>query len=187
MEFKSGFWIVAFFGVFLNHSQSQTVNLPVPIFGQEQLPWCWAATDQMIRWHYERIQFPQCEIAASNLGHPCCSNLTNCMKFGNTQIPSSGRYNLQSMVGTAIAYSTIKVNVNESKPWIYAYQLNGGGGHLMVGAGYSTDGASIKNVLIIDPMPVGVGTCRWITYNEYKGGTGYAYKVNFQHYDLSLK
>jgi Papain-like cysteine protease AvrRpt2 len=187
MKFKPRHWIAAVAAVFSFQAWSQTVNLPVPIFGQEQLPWCWAATDKMIRWHFERIEVPQCDIASTLLKAPCCTDMTNCMKFGNTQIPGSGQYNFQTMAGTAIAYSTIKVNINESKPWIYGYQLNSGGGHLMVGAGYSTDGASIKNVLIIDPMPVGVGNCRWITYNEYKGGSGYPGKVWYQHYDLSLK
>lgn len=187
MKLKSMTWFAALICAFFVRPNAQTLNLPVPVFGQEQLPWCWAATDQMIRWHFERTYIQQCTIASNQNGKPCCSNLNGCITFGNTAIPNLGIYNYAYLPSVALPYSTMKSEINAGRPWIYAYKYNGGGGHLMVGDGYATDNASLQYVLVIDPLPVGVGSFRWVTYNEYKGGAGYSYSVLYQYYSLSLK
>ena len=53
-----------------------------------------------------------------------------------------------------------------------------GGGHMMIISAYKTiEGEDM--VKIIDPLPIGTGTVRWISYSEYVEGPGYTHWDDF--------
>jgi hypothetical protein len=145
-----------FIGIVLSISPcfSKEVNpFMNPVF-QDSSHWCWAASDFMVLHRYGNSD-PQCKIVDNAfLGRNCCAGSRGsiCNPFGESTIKKTYHLNADS-VTRAIVWSEITSGINQDKPFIFTWNLTGGGSHIMVGVGYHTvtDGYNITG---------------WVDYND---------------------
>ena len=138
--------------------------------GQEQGNWCWAASDQMIRVHYGTSTVDkQCEVA--NVAASNCQVTPDCCQGGscNQQCSDQIRTYYPGTFDVShfdIKWSTIQNEVDGKRPFIIDWGWQSGGGHIMVGIGYSS--TTDKTVRVYDPMQGLIGIP---FYNLFLQGT----------------
>ena len=138
--------------------------LTVPLVVQQQNQWCWAASCRMILSYYG-YSSSQCAMAnwcfyQSN----CCSNLvfdpnapiTACNKpnliYGYSRDMQDVLVNWGPIYGvgyaSALSWSTVQSESNAGRPFVIGFTWTSGGGHALVGRGYSG-----TDVYYNDPWP----------------------------------
>ncbi|MCX6584134.1 MAG: C39 family peptidase [Candidatus Aminicenantes bacterium] len=140
------------------------VTLAVPEVSQEYDEWCWAGSSQAVLYYYN--QFPsQCQIAnyAWNTTR-CCDGpydynhkVKGCNKpnylygtdgsvqgiLANWGISSVG-------VQATLSWDACVANLDSGMPFVMRFGWSSGGGHFLVGYGYTGNGSYLK---YMDPWP----------------------------------
>jgi peptidase C39-like protein/FG-GAP repeat protein len=130
--------------------------LPVPMIYQTQNQWCWAGSCQMILSYYGTAT-AQCTMANYCFGLSyCCSSpsSTSCNQpnwiFGYGKDMAEVLSHYGSISGTGynsyLGWSTLVSEIDGGHPFVIGFSWTGGGGHAMVGRGYSGN-----NVYYNDP------------------------------------
>jgi hypothetical protein len=151
-------------------------QLIVPVVGQMENAWCWAASQQMV-FEYDDPLPPvlQCQEANAAFGQSnCCTNPGSSTCDNGDGGPTS-QYPFDSYSATPypmtwdqLRYQIWVVN----KPFAFGWNYTTAGTfHVMVVTGYSTDSAGNQSVWINNPEPVGMGDPCIMSYAEWAGPT----------------
>lgn len=150
---------------------------PVISTDQHQSNWCWAASGEMCMEFLGSPAIEQCDEANKRFSRTdCCNNPTPtaCNNGGWPEFAKYG-FSASNTTNAALSFDEVKNQIYCRKaPFCNTWKWNGGGGHMMVISGYMViDG--VQYVYLRDPLPVGVGSSRWITYNAYVSGANYTH------------
>jgi hypothetical protein len=155
-------------------------DLNMMLSPQEANFWCWAASSEMVM---EKLgeAITQCEEANKRFGREDCCNLPfseNCDCGGWPRFARHG-FIAERTDDAALSWEGVKQQVECWKaPFCVTWRWIEGGGHMMVISAYKTvDGENM--VKLTDPLPVGIGAVRWISYSEYLQGPGYTHWDDF--------
>jgi peptidase C39-like protein/FG-GAP repeat protein len=126
--------------------------LNVPVIYQSQEQWCWAASSQMILSYYG-TSTAQCTMANYCFSQSsCCNNVvwpngtgSYCNQpnwvfgYGKDMAEVLSVYGGISGTGyySALAWSTLVSEINGGHPFVIGFSWTSGGGHALVGRGYS--------------------------------------------------
>lgn len=137
-------------------------TLSVPVVAQQYSEWCWVGTSNAVIQYYGNNHF-QCYIANWAWGrNDCCSNTTfywnhpcnqpNAMWGTNGSLQNIlAHWNVASnQVMGNISKNSVVSDINAGKPFIMSWAWATGGGHFLVGYGYSQNGDYID---YMDPWP----------------------------------
>ncbi|WP_394836090.1 hypothetical protein LVJ94_04185 [Pendulispora rubella] len=165
-------------------------SLDVRLFAQKQSMWCWAASGQMIMTYISPANAPsQCKQANVRFGRTdCCASPTPeaCDDGGWPEFDKYGFSSRTTSWGYALTQNQVKSQIDSRRtPFAFAWGWNGGGGHIMVGTGWSQDADGVMYVTLNNPGPVGVGEEQTIPYDEYVGGDGYDHSHQMDYYDIT--
>ena len=144
--------------VFFGSLSVSAGTLSVPVLFQEQNQWCWAGSCQMILSYYG-TSTAQCTMANYCFGLSyCCSSpsSTSCNQpnwifgYGKDMAEVLSHYGGISGTGydSYLGWSTLVSEIDGGHPFVIGFSWTGGGGHAMVGRGYSG-----SNVYFNDPWP----------------------------------
>lgn len=127
-------------------------TLAVPIIYQQQDQWCWAASCQMILSYYG-YSVSQCAMANWCFGQSnCCNNVlwpqgtgAYCDQpnwiFGYTGDMQDVLIHWGPIYGvgysSALSWATVQSEINAGRPFVIGFSWTTGGGHALVGRGYS--------------------------------------------------
>jgi hypothetical protein len=168
-------------------AQAANKALPVDRIGQETNQWCWAAGTQMTT-KFAGVAVKQCDQANARFTrNDCCVSPTPaaCIQPGWPEFPKWGFNTDITGWGVALTWVQLKAQIDNNHPVAYSWGWTGGGGHLMVAIAYQYWAADDIWILINDPLPVGAGSSRWITYNEFVAAAGD--HVHWQDYYNTIK
>ncbi|MFH1038462.1 MAG: C39 family peptidase [PVC group bacterium] len=145
--------------------------LSVPVLYQQQEQWCWAASCQMILSYYG-YSSTQCDMANWCFYQTsCCNNVIwpsgtgpSCNQsnwiFGYDRDMQDVLVAWGSIYGTGVSsyllWSTLTSEIDSSRPFVIGFSWSGGGGHALVGRGYSGG---------------------YVYYNDPWPGNGYMYAI----------
>lgn len=141
--------------------------LSVPVISQQQNQWCWAASCQMILSYYG-YSATQCSMANwCFYQSTCCDSvvwneyapITACNSpnyiygYGRGMKEVLTQYGSISSTGvnSYLTWSTVQSESNANRPFVIGFAWTSGGGHAMVGKGYSA--GSYDYVSYNDPWP----------------------------------
>ena len=143
---------------------------------QHQSNWCWAASGEMTM-EFLGANIDQCDEANKQFGRTDCCNAPTPTACNNGGWPEFGKYGYQAdhTSDAPLSWDNVKYQIScHQTPFCNTWHWSGGGGHMMVISAYAViDGANY--VYLRDPLPVGVGSSRWITYAAYVSGSGYTH------------
>lgn len=163
-------------------------TLSVDQIGQETDQWCWAAGTQMTT-KFAGVAVTQCQQANARFTRQdCCTKPTPaaCIQPGWPDFPAWGFQTDLTAWGTALTWDQIKSQIDSNRPVAFSWGWTGGGGHLMVARGYCYYGDRDidKYILINDPLPVGTGNNRYVTYADFVAGADHSH---WQDYYNTIK
>jgi hypothetical protein len=161
--------------VLLNHLDPANTNpLPVNLYPQQTNQWCWAASGEMVM-KYLGGMVSQCEQANQRFSRTdCCNSPTPsaCILPG---WPEFAKYGFTFNSGGALSWTDLKGQIDTRRtPFVYSWNWDGGGGHMMVVIGYKVINGQ-NWVSINDPWSPNTGDQRDILYSDYVDGTGYTH------------
>jgi len=149
--------------------------LAVPLDGQHQSNWCWAASGQMIT-EYFGHGVSQCKQVGDQSGLPNCCNTPTpgpCNVGGTTRIDNYGF--TRTIATSAVPFKSLQCELSASqRAMIFDLRWDGGGGHTIVIRGYDTVGGG-QWLWVNNPLPVDVGNTYLLSYDDYVDGPGYFY------------
>ncbi|MBU1700718.1 MAG: C39 family peptidase [Candidatus Eisenbacteria bacterium] len=177
--------LMVFVFIILAPGRGAAKFLSVPVVGQEQTNWCWAACTEAVLDYYA-ISAEQCDIAnaacsdhspswcsscvsdpdycCNNPGHATCCNKSNCM-YGAPGCLADllATWGLGSAgYAGVLSLSTIRNDINVNcRPIIINWYWTAGGGHYIVGRGVTSD----NMIYYMNPLPVGSGGYHIASYN----------------------
>ena len=154
---------------------------------QHQSNWCWAASGEMTMEFLGSGSIQQCDEANKRFGRTDCCNSPTPSACNNGGWPEFDKYGFKAdhTSDAPLSWDDVKRQIYCSKKgFCNTWHWSGGGGHMMVISGYMTlDGTSY--VYLRDPLPVGTGSSRWITYAAYVSGPGYTHWDDY--YNITKK
>ena len=156
-------------------------TLDVPVTGQEQANWCWAACSKAILAYYGKpvAQAHIATVACRRAGWctvcdawndpsntSCCNRANYLYLYSGSIVDLFSQWGMGSWAGEwTLTYEQIKGQINtEAKPFIMRWGWSGGGGHFLVARGVSGD----DKVHYMDPLPVGAGSYHIEKYDWVK-------------------
>jgi hypothetical protein len=168
----------------IDQSTKSSNLLAVPLIGQSQGQWCWAATAEMTMKFAAGTAPPQCSQAtkaqdtykfskqASKLD--CCLSGNAGTKFcNNPWYPEYDKWAFQSQYyEKAPTWGDLKFLIDSNKPLAFLWRwkpISDGNAHYMVAVGYKVVSGK-QFVLYLDPYPVGKGKKVAIPFAEWLGG-----------------
>ncbi|HTA76791.1 MAG TPA: hypothetical protein VK791_06515, partial [bacterium] len=168
-----------------------SASVPLTLQGQQESEWCWAACSSM-EMSFFGVNITQCSQATAEYGTNCCvanqcdyyadGVVCNPYAGGVVDIGSYGFNALGSCeggfpnTGTTLTFAQIQDQIYcQKKPYIFAWNWDGGGGHVLVVVGYTTDPVQGQMVEVDDPLPDCQGANRFMTYGDYVGETNGVY------------
>lgn len=152
-----------------------TVALNVPITGQQQSQWCWAASTSAAVKYIFAIDYSQCQQANDRFNRgDCCSNpgSSNCNK--PSALADVGNY-LASKKGInsthewwSLSWSQAKSELGTARrPFLVRYGYDGTlNGHIVVARGYVDYGTSADSIGVMNPLSG--GSYPWYTWSYFK-------------------
>lgn len=155
--------------------------LAVPLDAQQTSMWCWAAGGEMTM-DFLGGAVDQCDEANKRFNRTDCCNNPVPAACVNGGWPEYAKYNFsadETTWGTALSWSQLAEQIHcKKKPVAFAWGWEGGGGHLMVAAGYAS--SVQKWVLNDNPWPPpnwdssnpAGGDQSWITYDYFVASPG---------------
>ncbi|MEO8112194.1 MAG: papain-like cysteine protease family protein [Ginsengibacter sp.] len=153
---------------------------------QHQSNWCWAASGQMTM-NFLGGSVTECDEANKRFSRSDCCNSPTPSACNNGGWPEFDKYGFKAdhTSDAALSWDDVKKQIFCHKvPFCNAWHWNGGGGHMMVISGYMVLN-NVNYVYLRDPLPVGVGSSRWITYDAYVSGAGYTHWDDY--YNIAKK
>jgi hypothetical protein len=164
-------------------------SLPVTLRLQETDSWCWAASGEMIM-EYLGASIEQCDAANKQFErNDCCNSPVPwpCIDGGWPQFDKYG-FTSSNTTNAALSWTQVKSQLYcKKKPFAFTWKFLGGGGHMMVAAGYRTVNG-INFVYGYDPLPfdqlLGAGKA-YIPYQTYVSGSDYTHWDDY--YDVTKK
>jgi hypothetical protein len=155
---------------------------------QHQSNWCWAASGEMtMNFLGANPSVVQCDEANKRFGRTDCCNNPTPSACNNGGWPEFDKYGFTAdhTSDAALSWDDVKKQIYcRHKAFCNTWHWSGGGGHMMVISGYMVlDG--VQYVYLRDPLPVGVGSSRWITYARYVSGPGYTHWDDY--YNITKK
>ena len=173
---------------FFTYANPDTCILNVPIKGQEQSLWCWAACSQAVLAYYGTNVF-QCDIVNYTCQQrnwcdtcDCCSDPTDptCCNRVNPGYGLPGTVddilNHFGSIGSSVFVRCLTVNeiINElcfphCSPIIILWFYEGGGGHVLVIRGIDDN----EMIYYMDPKPVGQGSYHVASYDYMVSSDGH--------------
>lgn len=166
--------------------ESYSLTPPVTLVSQECDSWCWAASGQMIM-NYPLGSVTQCDEANKRLNRKdCCSQPTpgDCDKGGFPQ-PNRYNFNFCQTHNKELQWDELKKQIGcKKQPFAFSWH-KGGGGHMMVAIGYSTNNTS-RYLEIYNPDSTALTQYypTW-AYEAYVHGSDYTHWDDF--YNLTKK
>jgi len=159
---------------------------PVTLRPQETGMWCWAASGEMIM-DFLGTDVSQCDEANKRFGRTDCCNSpvpAACVNGGWPEFDKYG-FGFSTTSNAALTWDQVRDQIYcKRKPWAITWAWTGGGGHMMVGIGYTTiDGTNW--VAINDPWAPNVGDQYMRTYDQYVSGPGYTHWDDY--FDVTKK
>jgi hypothetical protein len=152
-----------------------TTLLGVPLDGQHQSNWCWAASGQMITSYFGH-GVSQCKQVNDANGMSNCCNLPTpgaCNVGGTTHIDNYGF--TRTVVTTPIGFKSLQCELSSDKrAMIFDLRWDGGGGHTIVLRGYDASNGE-QWLWVNNPLPVDAGNSYLLSYDDYVDGPGYFY------------
>lgn len=172
-------------------------NLIVPVVGQQQSQWCWAACGQMIDNYVDPLPVVQQCLEANAMFNPsgpepqppscsgagcctsawsdCCSNGSSCScDVGNGGPNPQYPFNLYgNSTGTTLTWDQLRYQI-----WVINEPFAFGwtwypccGAHIQVVTGYETDPQGNQWVYVNNPEPQGQGDFECMSYDEWSQDT----------------
>lgn len=148
-------------------------DLTVQVVGQHESMWCWATSAKMVMEYVAPLpRVPEC-VEANYHTHntDCCTDGSSaaCDKGGPLNpLPRYPFTYSDTPPHTPMTFDQLRYQVWVSKsPVGFAWSWVGGGGHVMVVTGYSTDSQGNQYVWINNPEPVGKGSAEVMPYSEF--------------------
>jgi len=142
--------------------ESNSINVPRKT--QEHSNWCWDGSSQAVLYYFGQTP-SQCQIAnfAWNRSDCCSSN-----QFNWNHVCNSGNYLFgrrgscddvlanwgigSTGVNGALSWTSVKSEIDNGMPYIMGWYWTGGGGHALVGYGYSVK-SNTQYMSYMDPWP----------------------------------
>lgn len=156
---------------------AQATTLPVALKPQETNVWCWAASGQMVMNYLGATAVSQCQEANALFNRTDCCNANRpaaCVHGGHTQLDKFG---FSSQFSSQLSWTQIKNEIDHNRPISYAWNWDGGGGHVMVLTGYKTVNG-VNYVSINDPWEPNEGDQYDLTYAAWVSGPGYTHQAD---------
>jgi hypothetical protein len=155
----------------------KTTALKVTLRPQKTNMWCWAASGQMVM-EYLGKAVQQCTEANNRFGrNDCCNTPTPaaCVMGGWPEFNKYG-FTFKTTTNAALPWPTLQAQLAQQssresvclgRPFAFSWHWVGGGGHMMVATGYTTDTAGKQYVFVNNPWPPNVGATQAILYSVY--------------------
>lgn len=142
-------------------------SLPFSMQTQQQTNWCWAATSTSVSLFYSAASaWTQCSVATQCLGGACCTQPGPCNTVYYLDQALSATGNLASTALGALAFASIKTEIDNGRPPCCHISWSGGGGHFNTIHGYDD---ATNDVDVADPF-YGAQTLPYATFvNSYRG------------------
>jgi len=159
-----------------NPDPSTTLN--VTLNNQQTSMWCWAASGQMTMGYFGTA-VQHCDEANKQFGRTDCCNSpvpSACVNGGWPEYPKYG-FTSSHTSDAALSWTDLQRQIATAcskEPFAFTWHWTGGGGHMMVARGYKTQDG-VNYVYRNNPLPVGVGTADWITYDNYVSGSDHTH------------
>ncbi|HYV95448.1 MAG TPA: papain-like cysteine protease family protein [Chitinophagales bacterium] len=153
---------------------------------QHQSNWCWAASGEMTM-EFLGATIDQCDEANKEFGRTDCCNTPTPSVCNDGGWPEFDKYGFKAdhTTDAALSWDEVKRQIYCHKvPFCNTWHWSGGGGHMMVISAYSVING-VSYVYLRDPLPVGTGSSRWITYDAYVSGSGYTHWDDY--YNIAKK
>lgn len=154
--------------------------------GQQQSNWCWAASGEMTM-NFFGANVQQCDEANKRFGLSTCCNSPTPAACDNGGWPEFDKYGFTAdhTSDAALTWEQVKSQIYCHKaPFCISWHWSSGGGHMMVISAYLVIN-NVSYVYLRDPEPVGMGSSRWIRYNDYVSGPGYTHWDDY--YNITKK
>ncbi len=162
----------------LNHLDPSNTNpLPVNLYPQQTINWCWAASAEMVM-SFAGGMVSQCEQANQRFGRTDCCNTPTPQACVGRGWPEFQKYGFSFNTSGALSWNDLMAQVNARRPFAFSWWWDGGGGHMMVVIGYKVINGQ-NWVTIHDPWSPDVGDQRDILYSDYVDGTGYSHATDY--------
>lgn len=161
----------------------KTTALNVTLRPQQTDMWCWAASAQMVM-EYLGKSVAQCTQANNEFNRSDCCNTPTpaaCISGGWPQFNIYG-FSFQTTQNAALPWPTLQAQLSPPKlhmttlkvnnlchftPFTFTWHWVGGGGHMMVATGYTTNSGGNQYVFVNNPWAPGVGSTQTILYDVY--------------------
>lgn len=153
---------------------------------QHESNWCWAASAEMTM-KFLGANVKQCDEANKQFGRTDCCNSPTPTECNNGGWPQFTKYGFKANQTTKapLTWEEVKTQIGCYKvPFCNTWAWTGGGGHMMVISAYALRSGE-KWVYLRDPLPVGTGSSRWITYDAYVSGADYTHWNDY--YNIAKK
>lgn len=151
-------------------------SVPLTATDQHQSNWCWAASGEMTM-ELLGASIDQCDEANKRFSRTDCCNTPTPSACNNGGWPEFEKYGFTAdhTTDAPLTFEEIKTQIYCRKAaFCNTWHWNGGGGHMMVISAYMVlDG--VEWVYLRDPLPVGIGSSRWIRYTAYVSGANYTH------------
>ncbi|WP_054712001.1 C39 family peptidase [Bacillus sp. JCM 19041] len=151
-------------------------SLGVTSINQEKSQWCWVAAPQMIINYHKGSKPTQCTLVKRGKNVTSCENKPGSLDQTKRALTQSNMSSGGSTTSSASSYSTIKSNINNSRPLILRkeWKENGkknGVGHLSVIDGYNDKDNKIRTIRIRES-----GTFKsWDKHSDLKSSSKFAW------------
>jgi Papain-like cysteine protease AvrRpt2 len=136
--------------------------------------WCWAASGQMVM-EFLGKNVAQCTEANNRFSRwDCCQNPTPgaCVMGGWPEFQKYG-FTYKTTSDAALSWPDVRAqlasrnNGCRGTPFAFSWHWQGGGGHMMVATGYTTNAAGENFVFVNNPWPPEVGNTQTLTYDTF--------------------
>lgn len=169
----------------------QIATKTVTLRPQETGMWCWAASGEMTM-ESLGTSIDQCDEANKRFGRSdCCNNPVpdDCVNGGWPEYDKYG-FTASHTSDAPLSWDQVKDQIYcKQKPFAFSWHWSGGGGHMMVIAGYVTLNGT-NYVYKDNPWPppdpahgIPGGEAAIVPYSEYVSGPGYTHWDDY--YDIT--
>jgi hypothetical protein len=170
----------------------------VPLIGQQQKTWGWAATTQMTMLYAGGDPSIITQCALVNYGiwqDSCCVDGSTkiCNRFGRPDYEHWGftAKNVYEREGAALSWEELKSEIDGGRPINFMWMTYTGGLIYMVAVGYFENTSTnpiTKMVYVNAPWPLNEGQQTVMTYDTYIGKPGYFNFIQtYYFYDIKKK
>jgi hypothetical protein len=149
-------------------SPASARELNVPLFGQQQSQWCWAASSQMLQHSARGTNNTQCQLVKWGHDKAECADNPGTDAQARRALAAGG-VSTRSPDPSLLGLAEIKAETDAGRAFLYHYTYDTkGGGHMVVVTGYTDDHTGVY-VHWNDPAPLNVGSTHKDTWARLYG------------------